>query len=63
MILEMRRYMLNPGQRETIKQAFYEGPVWTQEVEPLVMPLIAHYEASVVETTEGFEGFAGTATL
>ncbi|MEP4034972.1 antibiotic biosynthesis monooxygenase [Pseudophaeobacter sp.] len=110
MILEMRRYTLNPGQREafirffeevnrtalreagmlvfgpmrdledpnkvhwmrafesleqreTIKQAFYDGPVWTQEVEPLVMPLIAHYEASVVETTEGFEGFAGTATL
>jgi hypothetical protein len=43
--------------REAIKQAFYDGPVWAQEVEPLVMPLIAEYEASVVETTKGFEGF------
>lgn len=110
MILEMRRYTLHPGQRETfiglfetvnraalreagmlifgplrdleepdkvhwirafqslehrdaIKQAFYDGPVWAQEVEPLVMPLIAHYEASVVETTKGFEGFDETPNL
>lgn len=110
MILEIRRYPLHPGQRETfikvfeemnraalreagmlvfgplrdlddpdkvhwmrafqslehrdaIKQAFYDGPVWAQDVEPLVMPLIAHYEASVVETTQGFEGFNETASL
>jgi hypothetical protein len=110
MILEIRRYTLHPGQRETfikvfeemnraalreagmlvfgplrdlddpdkvhwmrafqslehrdsIKQAFYDGPVWAQDVEPLVMPLIAHYEASVVETTQGFEGFNETASL
>ncbi len=50
-------------QREEIKQAFYDGPVWAQEVEPLVMPLIAHFEASVVETTKGFEGFRETPDL
>ncbi|WP_083095840.1 hypothetical protein [Pseudophaeobacter leonis] len=63
MILEIRRYTLHPGQRETLKDALYDGPVWTKEVEPQVMPLIAHYEASVVETTQGFEGFRETPDL
>lgn len=110
MILEIRRYILHPGQREAfirffeevnrtalrdagmrvfgpmrdledpdkvhwmrafdslehrekVKEAFYSGPVWAKEVEPHVMPLIAHFEASVVETTQGFEGFNETADL
>lgn len=50
-------------QREEIKQVFYDGPIGAQEVEPLVMPLIAHFEASVVETTKGFEGFRETPDL
>lgn len=50
-------------QRETLKGSFYDGPVWAKEVEPQVMPLIAHFEASVVETTQGFEGFRETADL
>lgn len=50
-------------ERERIKEAFYGGPVWADEVEPVVMPLIAHFEASVVSTTEGFEGFKGTPEL
>ncbi|MQY41747.1 hypothetical protein GG681_03785 [Epibacterium sp. SM1969] len=50
-------------ERERIKDAFYEGPVWCAEVEPFIMPLIAHYDASVVETTKGFEGFQETPDL
>lgn len=49
--------------RQRIKDAFYDGPVWAKEVEPIVMPMIAHFEATVVSTTEGFEGFAGTPAL
>jgi hypothetical protein len=49
--------------RERTKDGFYDGPVWAQEVEPVVMPMIAHFEASVVETTGGFEGFDGTPRL
>ncbi len=53
----------NLTEREQVKDLFYDGPVWAEEVEPFVMPLIAHYEASVVETTEGFEGFGATPDL
>lgn len=49
--------------RETIKDSFYDGPVWNQEVEPIVMPMIAHFEASVCETTDGFLGFRDTPEL
>lgn len=50
-------------QREAVKDAFYNSPVWTNEVEPIVMPMIAYFEASVVETTKGFEGFGATPDL
>ncbi|MFT6458086.1 putative quinol monooxygenase [Pseudophaeobacter arcticus] len=55
-------------QREALKQAFYDSPIWTQDaapplVMPLVMPLIAHFEASLVATTEDFQGFDQTASL
>ena len=45
--------------REQIKDAFYGGPVWNKQIEPLVMHLIAHYEAELTETTGGFENFNG----
>ncbi|MEW2911862.1 NIPSNAP family protein [Leisingera sp. JC11] len=57
------RAFQNMEERERIKEAFYGSPVWAEEVEPTVMPLIAHFEASVVSTTEGFEGFKGTPEL
>jgi len=47
--------------RERIKDGFYNGPVWNTEIEHLVMPMIAHYEADLSETTDGFEGFDGSA--
>lgn len=49
--------------REQVKQAFYDGPVWAEEVESIVMPIIEKFEASVAATTDGFEGFGGTPEL
>ena len=51
------------SERDRIKNGFYDGPVWGQEVEPIVMPMIDHYEAELAETTEGFESFRGTSEL
>lgn len=45
--------------RESIKEGFYGGPVWSKHIEPLVMPMIVHYEAELSETTDGFENFEG----
>jgi hypothetical protein len=50
-------------ERDRIKESFYGGPVWNRHIEPLVIPLIAHYEADLTETTEGFEGFGGRISL
>ncbi|MBS8258726.1 hypothetical protein DYI23_00720 [Roseibium polysiphoniae] len=49
--------------RETLKEGFYNGPVWNERIEHQVMPMIAHYEAEVAETTGGFEGFGGRPEL
>lgn len=46
--------------RDRIKDSFYSGSVWSNDIEPLVMPLIEHYEASLTETTAGFENFDGS---
>jgi hypothetical protein len=45
--------------REEIKDAFYNGPVWNESIEAEVMPMIERFEADLVETTAGFEGFSG----
>jgi Protein of unknown function (DUF664) len=40
-----------PSERERgpIKASFYDGPMWTEELEGLVMPLLAEYSAVVCE--------------
>ena len=48
-------------ERERIKDSFYGGTVWSEEVEPTAMAMIAHYEAELTETTAGFESFSGEA--
>jgi quinol monooxygenase YgiN len=37
--------------RDPMKEAFYGGRPWVEELEPLMMPLIAEYGAVVVEDT------------
>lgn len=53
------RAFLSLQSRERIKNAFYDGPVWNESIEAEVMPMIAHYDADVTETTQGFEDFGG----
>lgn len=45
-------------ERDRIKESFYGGPVWNKHIEPLVMPMIDHYETDLTETTDGFENFS-----
>ena len=35
--------------REAMRNEFYEGVLWNTELEGLILPLIEHYEAVVVE--------------
>lgn len=49
--------------RDRIKDGFYSGPVWNKDIEPIVVHMIAHYEAELTETTTGFETFRGQTSL
>ena len=57
------RAFASPEERERIKDAFYGGTVWAEEIEPTAMAMIAHYEADLTETTAGFEMFDGRTVL
>jgi quercetin dioxygenase-like cupin family protein len=39
--------------REPMKEAFYRGPLWLEELEAEMMPLIAHYKSVLVADTVG----------
>ena len=39
--------------RDEMKHAFYGGAVWVSELEPKLMPLLAHYDAILVEDAIG----------
>lgn len=51
------------GDRDRLKDGFYNGPVWNKHIEPIAMPMIDHYEAELTETTDGFEGFSGASSF
>jgi hypothetical protein len=38
--------------REPLKAAFYEGSLWKEELEPLLMPMIEKYEVVLVNDAE-----------
>jgi hypothetical protein len=42
--------------RDPMKEAFYSGRPWVEELEPVMMPLIAEYGAVVVEDTADLWG-------
>ena len=50
-------------ERERLKGDFYNGPVWHEEIEPIAMAMIEHFEFELVETTAGFENFSGKEQL
>lgn len=40
--------------RDTMKAAFYEGELWTNELEAIAMPMIETYSAVLCETAPGY---------
>lgn len=40
--------------REPLKARFYESPLWTGELEPTLMPMLASYEVVLVEAPAEF---------
>ena len=39
--------------RDTMKEQFYEGPVWKGELEALLLPLLERWEVAVIDDPEG----------
>jgi hypothetical protein len=50
--------------RESMKARFYEGPLWIDELEGMVMPMIADYRVIVVTDSAGlWDQWPGTPGL
>ena len=39
--------------RDTMKEQFYEGPVWKGELETLLLPMLESYDVVVIDDPEG----------
>lgn len=50
-------------ERERISKAFYDGPVWKNELEAIAMPMLEEYRAVVTEASAGFTSFDETSML
>jgi hypothetical protein len=44
-------------ERERMKKEFYEGDLWTKELEAIAMPMLARYEVILTETSSRFVNF------
>jgi hypothetical protein len=42
------------AERDRMKSAFYDGPVWKNELEAIAMPMLESYDVALTETTPGF---------
>jgi len=42
-------------ERERMREAFYEGPVWKNELEAIAMPMLESYDVILCETSSGFQ--------
>jgi hypothetical protein len=40
--------------RDRMKEEFYEGELWKNELEGILMPMIDSYDVILTETTDGF---------
>lgn len=40
--------------RERMRNAFYEGALWKNELEPIAMPLLESYDVILCETSGGY---------
>jgi hypothetical protein len=50
-------------ERERVKNAFYEGPVWKGELEAIAMPMLESYDVALTELADGFVNFDGSRAL
>ena len=41
-------------ERDRMKDEFYEGPLWKNELESIAMPMIDSYDVILCETSNGF---------
>lgn len=41
-------------ERDRMKEAFYEGPFWKNELEALAMPMLDSYDVILCETSPGY---------
>ena len=41
-------------ERERMKDAFYEGPLWKGELEAIAMPMLESYDVILCETSAGY---------
>jgi len=41
-------------ERDRMKDAFYEGEFWKNELEPIAMPMIDSYDVILCETSSGY---------
>ncbi len=44
-------------ERDRMRTAFYEGDLWTKELEAIAMPMLERYEAVLTETSSRFVTF------
>ena len=44
----------NPESRDPMKEGFYGGSAWLDELEDIVMPMLDDYRATLVDDAEGF---------
>jgi len=42
------------AERDRMKAAFYEGPLWKNELEAIAMPLLESYDVILCETSGGY---------
>jgi hypothetical protein len=42
------------GEREQMKNAFYEGALWKNELEAIAMPMLESYDVILCETSSGY---------
>lgn len=49
------------AERDRMKNLFYEGPIWKEELEAQAMPMVQSYSSVLTETSLGYVSFEGTA--
>jgi hypothetical protein len=52
------RFFPDLASRDSMKSAFYDGPLWKNELENLLLPILEKYEVVLVEDSQGLLALA-----